>query len=73
MNASFLASPIIIQPVVGAILDARRASDGAVSTNDDYKAALLVFPVCTLLGCVSVLCLKTSSKSIKPPSGQQAA
>lgn len=59
MTASFLASPIIVQPVVGALLDAQRTGD-QVSTNDHFKTALCIFPISAGLGCIAVLFLRTS-------------
>ena len=59
MTASFLASPIIVQPVVGALLDAQRTG-GQVSTNEHFKLALCIFPISAGLGCIAVLFLRTS-------------
>lgn len=55
MNTLFLASPAYLQPIVGAILDAR-AGDAASSVAD-YHAALVVFPACT--GLATLLALWT--------------
>lgn len=61
MNTFFLSSPILLQPIVGMILDDRTAPRGVDvdPTNEDYGYALAIFPVVTGLGAIIALALRT--------------
>lgn len=61
MNTLFLASPIILQPLVGIVLDAQKG-DADEPSDSDYQVALLVFPVCAAVGACLALFLKTEGQ-----------
>jgi len=61
MNTFFLGSPIVLQPLVGAILDAK---SGHTLPRPDaaYHAALAIFPCCALVGVVVATFVRTKGK-----------
>ena len=75
MNTFFLSSPILLQPIVGMILDNRTGprGDDVDPTNEDYGYALAVFPICTGIGAVIALALQTSGSSAVNPHADAAA